>query len=131
MVSRAERKRIRGLARRRQREAEGLFLAEGVRVVEELLASTIVPRLALISSTLEDTERGRALGSRLRAGVECRTVGAGELNELAQTRTNQGVLVVAEIPGAELGALEPAGSASALLALDEVQDPGNLGTLVR
>jgi TrmH family RNA methyltransferase len=130
MVSRAESRRIRGLAHRKQREAERLFLAEGIRVVEELLASPIVPRLALVSSSLEDTPRGRALESALRDRVELRSVRVAELNELSRTRTNQGVVVVAEIPEARLEAARSAGP-SAVLVLDGVQDPGNLGTLVR
>lgn len=129
MLSRAESKRIRGLARRKQREAEGLFLAEGIRVVEELLASPTVPRLALISSSLEDTDRGRALETALRDRVDVRSLGVGELNELSPTRTNQGVLVIAEIPATRLETV-PTGP-SAVVVMDGVQDPGNVGTLVR
>lgn len=130
MLSRAEKKRIRGLSRRKERDARGLFLAEGVRVVEELVASPLVLQLAVISSSLEDTERGRALEAALRGRVEVRRIGGGELNELAETRTNQGVLVVAEIPSGALPTV-PSGEASAVLVLDGVQDPGNVGTLVR
>ncbi|MFP4624013.1 MAG: TrmH family RNA methyltransferase [Gemmatimonadota bacterium] len=130
MLSRSEEKRIRGLARRKNREAEGLFLAEGVRVVEELLGAGVVPRLAVVSSSLEDTERGVRLAARLPAAVEVRHVSASELKALSDTSTPQGVLVVAETPGASLAALAPAGP-SVVLVLDGVQDPGNLGTLGR
>ena len=130
MLSRAEKKRIRALSRRKEREDRGLFLAEGVRVVEELVRSPTVLDLAVISSSLGDTERGRALEAALRERVDVRRVGAGELNELAETRTNQGVLVVAEVSSGDLPDPDP-GEASAILALDGVQDPGNLGTLVR
>lgn len=130
MVSGGEAKRIRGLQRRKGREREGLFLAEGVRVVEELLQAGVVLPLALVSSSLEDTERGRRLAAALEAATEFRRVSDGELSELADTSTTQGVLVVAEIPRASLGAVSPAG-ASVALVLDGVQDPGNLGTLAR
>lgn len=130
MLSRAEEKLVRGLARRRVREREGLFLAEGVRVVEELLDAGIVLRLVLRSSSLGDTDRGRGLARRLDAAAPVRELPTGSLNELADTTSGQGVLVVAETPAAALSALEPAG-ASVVVVLDGLQDPGNVGTIAR
>lgn len=130
MLTRADEKLVRGLARRKVRAAEGLFVAEGVRVVEELLRAGIVLRLVLVSSTLEDTERGAALAGRLAAAGPVRALASHELNRLSETKADQGVLVVAETPVPELAGLTPTGRAAALL-LDGVQDPGNLGTLAR
>jgi len=130
MLSSAESKLIRGLARRKIRERKGLFLAEGVRVVEDLLAAGLDLRLAVISPTLEDTERGRALARALEAAVPVRRVEPRELDALAGTEAPQGVLAVAATPHHDLAALEVAGPAT-VLALDAVQDPGNFGTLVR
>lgn len=130
MLSGAEAKRIRGLRRRKGREREGLFLAEGVRVVEELLGGGVVLRMAVVSSSLEDTQRGARLREQLGAVTELRVVRDSELRELADTTTSQGVLAVAEIPSTELAAIAPAGGSVALV-LDGVQDPGNLGTLAR
>lgn len=130
MLSHAERKLLQGLARRRGRAQEGLFLAEGVRVVEELLVSSIPVRLAVVSSTLEDSERGRALHERLEALAPTRAVSPAELQRLAAAETAQGVLVAAETPRTSLEALRP-GARATLLVLDAVQDPGNVGTLVR
>lgn len=109
---------------------ERLFLAEGVRVVEELLASPIVPRFAVVSSSIVDTERGVALREALDGRTELFEVTDGHLRRLAATETPQGVLVVAEEPSAELGSFEPE-PRSTLLVLDAVQDPGNFGTLAR
>lgn len=129
-LSRADLKLLTGLARRKVREKEGLFLAEGVRVVEELLSAGLPIRLAVTSPDLEETDRGRALAAALGTrGVAVREVGRGRMHELADTRTTQGVLVVAEAPRARLESLPPADGA--LLVLDGVQDPGNLGTLAR
>ncbi len=129
-LSRADTRLVTGLARRKVREEEGLFLAEGVRVVEELLASRVAVRLAVVSPALAETERGRALREALDALGVVREVGPGEMNALSDTRANQGVLAVAETPRAELGSLAP-GAAATLLVLDGVQDPGNVGTLAR
>lgn len=129
-LSRAESKRIRSLYRRKGRESEGLFVAEGIRVVEELLGSAVAARLAVVSPALEETERGRVLGDRLRGALEVRAVGRAELSALADTEASQGVLVVAESPERDLESVVP-GPRSVVLVLDGVQDPGNLGTLAR
>ncbi len=130
MLSRAEEKLIIGLSRRRRREAERLFLAEGVRVVEELLEAGLAPRLTVVAPALHDTQRGEELARRLTAHTEVRQVSDTVLRRLASTQTPQGVLVVAETPSAELRELRPDAGATALV-LDGVQDPGNIGTLTR
>jgi TrmH family RNA methyltransferase len=128
MLTRAEERLVRGLARRRVREREGRFVAEGVRVVEELLKAGLTPELAVISPALEETARGRRLAQALE-GPRVRRVGNAELARLADTETPQGVLVVAAAPRADLPEAGQLGGA--VLVLDAVQDPGNLGTLMR
>ena len=133
VLSRREERLVRSLRQRRAREAEGLFLAEGVRAVEDLLASPLPVRLAVAASSLGDTPRGQALLHLLAArGVAVRETGERELAALADTETPQGILAVAPIPAAGLEALRMEGDGPAVvLVLDAVQDPGNLGTLAR
>jgi RNA methyltransferase, TrmH family len=130
MLSRAEVKQLRGLRRRAERQGSGLFLAEGVRLVEDLLASAIVPRLAVVSTSVGDTGRGRELAERLRARVRTETVAEHELAHIAGTESPQGVVVMAEIPRTRLEDVAP-GERSLVVVLDAVQDPGNFGTIVR
>lgn len=130
MLSRSDSKRIRALGNRKDREAQGLFLAEGVRVVEELLDAGLTIRTSVVSPALRETERGKRLAARLAAAGPMKDAARNELNELADTSTNQGVLVVAEIPSASLDRV-PEADRSTLLILDGVQDPGNVGTLIR
>jgi RNA methyltransferase, TrmH family len=122
---------IRDLHRRRGRERRGLALAEGVRLVEEALAGGIVIKGAAVSATLESTPRGNTLKAALAdRGVRVEDVSEAELEELADTEHPQGVVAVIEprrwtwvdihlVPG------------TALLVLDGVQDPGNVGTMLR
>lgn len=132
MLSRREERLLRSLRQRKAREQEGLFLAEGVRAVEDLAASPLPVRLAAASSSLGDTPRGRALLDVLATkGVVVREAGERELAELAGTETPQGILAVAEIPRARLDDLAVGRAPAALLVLDAVQDPGNFGTLAR
>lgn len=130
MLTKAEAKRLRGLARARERAETGDFLVEGVRVVEELLASPVVPKLAVISTSLEDTARGARLAVSLRARVETVQVDDHQLAAVAATDSPQGVVVRAQIPVHTLAGLRPTARSLAVV-LDAVQDPGNFGSIVR
>ena len=122
---------IRDLHRRRGRERRGLALAEGVRLVEEALAAGIGVRGAAVSPALEGTPRGSALKSALRErGVPMSEVGLAELDELAGTEHPQGIVAVVE-PRVWTLADVVAAPGSVLLVLDAVQDPGNVGTVLR
>ncbi|HYW13224.1 MAG TPA: RNA methyltransferase [Longimicrobium sp.] len=132
MLSRREQSLIRSLRQRKARQAEGLFLAEGVRAVEDLLASPLPVRLAVASSSLGDTPRGQALLHLLSThGVALRETDDRTLAALADTETPQGILAAAPIPAAGLDALRMEDDPAVLLVLDAVQDPGNFGTLAR
>ncbi len=105
------------------------MLVEGVRAVREVLDAGAAIRFAVVSPRLDDTLDGGVLRRRLeesRADVVAAT--DAELAELAETETPQGVLLVAEEPRPDLTALARSGR---ILVLDAVQDPGNVGTLVR
>ncbi len=122
---------IRDLHRRRGRERRGLALAEGVRLVEEALDAGLPLRGAAISPALEATTRGKALKSALeRSGVRVETVSDGELDELADTEQPQGVVAVVEPRRWALDDIAAA-PGSPVLILDGVQDPGNVGTMLR
>ena len=121
----------RDLGRRKARERSGLFVAEGVRAVEELLGSPLVVRGVLSGPQLPDAPRGRALQSAVaERGVYHEMVTDREFASAAQTESPQGVLAIGEIPRASLreaATVDPL----TLLVLDGVQDPGNVGTIIR
>ncbi|HET7423271.1 MAG TPA: RNA methyltransferase [Gemmatimonadales bacterium] len=122
---------IRDLHRRRGRERRGLALAEGVRLVEEALAARIPIRGAAVAPGLEGTPRGTALKSALeRAGVRVETVSDAELEDLADTDQPQGVVAVIEPRAWRLEDLTP-DPGRPVVVLDGVQDPGNVGTILR
>lgn len=133
VLSVREQKELRALQRRKEREAEGRFVAEGIRVVEDLLASPLRLRWAAAASSLEDTERGRALLAGLeRAGVPIRYLADADFAAHAGTESPQGVLAVADTPRWRFDdLLGDARGRAVVLVLDAVQDPGNFGTLVR
>ncbi len=121
----------RDLRRRRARERHELFVAEGVRAVEELLASPLLVRGVLAAPQLTEAPRGAALlDAARRRNVDITDVDEREFASAAETESPQGVLAVAEIPRRRLDELDLAGQAR-LVVLDAVQDPGNVGTILR
>ncbi len=122
---------IRDLRLRRGRERRGLALAEGVRLIEEALATGIKFRGAAVAPALEGTTRGKALKAALEhVGVPLVEVSDRELVELADTEHPQGIVAAIEPPRWSLADL-PTGAGSVALVLDGVQDPGNVGTILR
>jgi TrmH family RNA methyltransferase len=122
---------IRDLHRRRGRERRGLALAEGVRLVEEALATAIPIRGAAASPALEATTRGKALKAALLGrGIRVDEVSEDELMSLADTEHPQGVVAVIEPRQWTLADIH-LNPGSVSLALDGVQDPGNVGTMLR
>ena len=122
---------VRDLKLKRGRERRGLALAEGVRLVEEVLATGVPIHAALVSPALEATPRGAALAASLRARApKVESLGDRELAELAATEHPQGVIVVIEPKRFALADI-PLGKTGVVLVLDAVQDPGNVGTMIR
>ncbi len=120
----------RDLQRRKGRERQQCFVAEGVRSVEALLNSPLPIVGVLVSDELGDDGRASALRDAAAArGVPIKTVSQTEFESAATTESPQGVLAVAEIPSRSLEA--PAPGASRYLLLDAIQDPGNVGTILR
>jgi TrmH family RNA methyltransferase len=122
---------IRDLHRRRGRERRGLALAEGVRLVEEALVASLTIRGAALSPALESTTRGKALKAALaERRVRLEEVTDAELEALADTEHPQGVLAVIEPKRWTLDDIRMTPGAT-ILVLDGVQDPGNVGTMLR
>lgn len=131
-------RRIRRLHGRRGRAREGRFLVEGVRACGEALDAGTEVDFAVVSERLDERPGGAPLRTRIeRAGRDVAVTSDRTLAELADVETHQGVLLVCVTPTRELdptwptGAAHAAGAACRILVLDAVQDPGNVGTLVR
>ena len=106
-------------------------MAEGVRAVEELLRSPLTIRGVLIAPQLLDAPRGAALGDALRSrSIELHEVAANEFASAAETESPQGVIAIAEVPERSLADLGTDWK-GIVLVLDAVQDPGNVGTILR
>ena len=127
-------RRTRMLARlgsARGRVREGHVLVEGARAAAEALASGLVVRFVVCSRALTRSPAGEALLAELEGrGLTPDWVGEREMAAVSATASPQGILLVCEEPSVAPEALHLAPEAR-FLALDGIQDPGNLGTLVR
>lgn len=121
----------RDLRRRKARERDALFVVEGVRGVEELLASPLDVLGLLVAPKLVESLRGAALVQSARAqGRALSEVDEKEFRSAAETESPQGVLAVARVPERSLESLKGL-TPLRMLVLDAVQDPGNVGTILR
>jgi len=130
-LSEARTKLLARLRRRKSREREGLFLVEGIRAAREAVDAGAPMTFAVVSPRLRELDGGRRLAERLTRAVETFEVEDPELEGLSAAESSQGVLVVCREPSPGLADLEVGGALSRLLVVDGIQDPGNLGTLVR
>lgn len=121
------RRRLKDLAtlhRKRHRDRLGQCLVEGVRSVESAVAAG-APLVELLV-THEAAEDARVAALIARAEVPVHTVAAADLDRIADTTTTQGIAAVARTAWSSID--EARGP---VLALDGVQDPGNVGAILR
>jgi len=111
---------------RKDRRHERLFVVEGVRAVEELLKSGAHIAFGVYNpDQLATTERGQALLDIVRRERRVQAAAPDVIAAVSDTVTPQGIVVATPWPE-----LTPA-RRGITLVLDAVQDPGNVGTLLR
>ncbi len=125
-LANAQVKRVRALARKKERYAAQQFVLEGVRLIEEAMEARVPPSLVLHTTNIEDDARGRALLARARAATQVFAVSDAVMRALTTTETPPGIVAIA--PFVELPLPSPP---QFVLILDAVRDPGNVGTLLR
>lgn len=122
---------IRNLRYRKARRRRGLGVLDGVRLVEEAIDANLVIRGAVVADDADTGERIQSIIHRLEsASLPLERIGRTEFDEIIQTETSQGILAVVEQTSTNVSDIE-IGAGGLGLALDAVQDPGNVGTMIR
>ena len=116
MVVKNQIKFIKSLQQKKYRTQHGLFVAEGVKLVNELVSSTLSMRKLYKTADLVDDD----------IFDQAEIVTDSELQKMSGLKSPNKVLGVFKIPQPE-----PLDFNDWVLALDQVQDPGNLGTIIR
>lgn len=122
MISKNVIKQIKSLEQRKFRKLEGKFIAEGNKLVEDNLSAMKCFRLVATAEWWEQHNFARSLAE------ECFEVTREEMERTSLLQTPQDVLAVFYIPVHSSLNLNPS---SLILALDSIQDPGNMGTIIR
>jgi TrmH family RNA methyltransferase len=114
MLSKSQIKTITSLKQKKYRLQQGLFVAEGVKTINELLASQFSLQQLYTTNSF-----------KIDANLET-VVSENELKKISFLKTPNTALAIFKIP--EPKAIN---TNQLLLALDNVRDPGNLGTIIR
>ncbi len=116
MISKNQIKLISGLHQKKQRFANQLFFAEGIKVIQELLQSNFeLEHLFTTQNDFETVEFSKRI-----------VITEQELKKISALSTPNTCLAVFKIP-AENTVID----SGLILALDDIRDPGNLGTILR
>jgi len=116
MVSKNQLKLIKSLHQKKYRNIQQLFFVEGVKTVNELLNSNFKVYLIVATEAQAATIAYKNL----------KIISETDLKQVSALHTPSGVLGVFEMPNEK-----KIGDEDWVLALDAVQDPGNLGTIIR
>ncbi len=116
MLSKSQLKLISSLQQKKYRTKHGLFIAEGVKLVNEFLNSTYFCKLLLKTEDF----------GPIPADVEQQLIEPRDLQRISSLKSPNKVVGLFEIPKTKN--LEEKGL---IVALDGLNDPGNLGTIIR
>lgn len=121
MLTKNQIKFIQSLSRKKGRVESGCFIAEGNKLVEDTLHAFVCRMLVATPQWWQEHPTAPA-----EQRIE---VARDELSRISQLTTPQEVLAVYEIPQKQLDEKKLKNELS--IVLDTVQDPGNLGTIIR
>lgn len=121
-VKNAKIKSVKKLHTRKGREALGSFFIEGEHLVEEALKSNVIINEIYVE------ENFQIPSNWVINNIPVYLVNDKIMNDICETKTPQGIVAVCELLGRKPLTLEENGK---YLLIDGVQDPGNLGTIIR
>ena len=125
-------KDVANLKQKKYRTETGAFFAEGLRAVIEAVQYADVAELFFIKT--EEHKLNGIIKTAEEKGVRLCCVDEKVMAKLSDTKAPQGVLAVIKMPKDRLQKLNPGTSSdnnAPVIILDRVQDPGNLGTIIR
>jgi len=121
MVSRSQLKYIQSLGQKKYRDEEGVFVAEGPKLVKELIESDVeLTQVYALNEWIEDNKD-------LLRSVNVTAINETELERTSQLKTPNKVIAIVK----KFEVNEPGIKERISLVLDTIRDPGNLGTIIR
>ena len=126
-ISKAERQDVRSLKRKADRWEKRRVIVEGVKCIEELLQSNWIPERIYFTPAWKSNQAESSLTHSLQ-GLPTMEVSAKDMEMMSAMKQPPGILAVACLPDS-WGAMKHVDGS--WLYLDDLADPGNVGTLIR
>jgi TrmH family RNA methyltransferase len=122
MISKSQLKYIQSLGQKKYRDEEELFIAEGPKLIKELLQNKNVgiKGLFALNKWVDDNEN-------ILRGIDVTRISESELERMSQLKTPNAVIGIIR----KFEMKEPITKGKTSLVLDTIQDPGNMGTIIR
>lgn len=119
------------LKQKKYRDRTGMYLAEGIRLVEEALYANVPMEALLISGDLQSGKFDNIITRGTGNGVPMFEVTDPIIEHITDTKTPQGVIAVLKKTEGDAAAFVKNKENPLYLVLDAIQDPGNMGTMIR
>jgi RNA methyltransferase, TrmH family len=115
-------KRYRELAVKKGRDEQGVFLVEGEKAISQIMAShpDEIKEIIAIEQPFP-----------IFRGYPLRTISQSQFQYISSAQTPQGIAAVIDLPQDVYTSILPADTGTRILLLENIQDPGNVGTLIR
>ncbi|SCY80262.1 RNA methyltransferase, TrmH family [Alkaliphilus peptidifermentans DSM 18978] len=123
-------KHIKGLKLKKNRIKYNSYLVEGVRIIDEAIRHQAQMERVVFCSSLVNVEGGRKLLMQAQKKYTVNEITPELMKKLSDTENPQGIIAVAQNQNNSLEAININHQAT-IVILDRIQDPGNLGTIIR
>jgi RNA methyltransferase, TrmH family len=132
-ATKAQLKYYGSMTQKKFRQEEQKYILEGTRLVEEAIQARYSLETILVDqSFLDKSDHGGLIKQIESSKIPSLQLSSGELAKISDTVTSQGIIAIANIPetsGKSFWKKLP--ERSIVVALDNISDPGNLGTILR
>lgn len=123
-------KEIKGLSRKKNRWKEKLFIIEGIKLIEEALNNSIPIKYILFSEMLFEVDGGEDFFEKIKENKQTIKLSEIVFKQISGLENPQGVMAIVGFNERDIEELSEK-EKPFIIFLDELNDPGNLGTIIR
>ncbi len=123
-------KEIKSLHKKKARQKTGLFIIEGIKIIKEALDNNYFLKYILYTDELKNTQEGRDFFKEIENLTNLIYVSENVFREISDTESPQGIIGLAMVNYRSIEEISNS-KPSFYIYLDSLQDPGNMGTIIR
>lgn len=129
MISNSKLKYYASLKQKKYRQQEGKFLIEGYHLLEECLSSSYSLECVLVSENIVFNKNSKLFGKLENKKISVNYLEESRFAKISDTENSQGVAAV--VHKKKQDNIDSLHKSKLVVALDRINDPGNLGTIIR